>query len=107
MRSKVALRSTVTKVGWGHCAPRRIDGHFSARSLPCGFSRGHRGDGPHDHQPHRETHHAGEVVLAAERVSIDYGAAPVLCAVSLALGRGEMVALLGRNGAGKSTLLRL
>src|ERR687885_53492 len=48
-----------------------------------------------------------EVVLAAERVRFGYGAAPVLCDVSLALRRGEMVALLGRNGVGKSTLLRL
>ena len=44
--------------------------------------------------------HTDEVVLAAERVSVGYGAAPVLCAVSLALRRGEMVALLGRNGVG-------
>src|SRR5437763_4469278 len=48
-----------------------------------------------------------EVVLAAERVSVGYGAVSVLGEVSLALRRGEMVALLGRNGAGKSTLLRL
>ena len=35
-----------------------------------------------------------------------YGAAHILHGVSLAVGRGEVVALMGRNGAGKSTTLK-
>jgi branched-chain amino acid transport system ATP-binding protein len=35
-----------------------------------------------------------------------YGRAQVLFGVSLAVGEGEVVALLGRNGAGKTTTLR-
>lgn len=35
-----------------------------------------------------------------------YGAAQVLRGVSLQVGRGEVVALMGRNGAGKSTTLK-
>ena len=35
-----------------------------------------------------------------------YGAAQVLHAVDLQIGRGEVVALMGRNGAGKSTTLK-
>ncbi|MDA8523102.1 ABC transporter ATP-binding protein [Acidovorax sp. NCPPB 4044] len=35
-----------------------------------------------------------------------YGAAQILDGVSLEVGRGEVVALMGRNGAGKSTTLK-
>ena len=40
--------------------------------------------------------------LALDNVSAWYGAAQVLFDVSLTVGRGEVVALMGRNGAGKS-----
>lgn len=35
-----------------------------------------------------------------------YGTTPVLAGVNLEVGRGEIVAVLGRNGMGKTTLLR-
>jgi branched-chain amino acid transport system ATP-binding protein len=45
-------------------------------------------------------------ILAARNFSVAYGEVPVVRAISLALGPGEIVALLGRNGMGKTTLLR-
>ncbi len=45
-------------------------------------------------------------LLEAEGLQAWYGAAQILFGVSLRVGRGEVVALMGRNGAGKSTTLK-
>jgi branched-chain amino acid transport system ATP-binding protein len=45
-------------------------------------------------------------VLEAEGVDAFYGKSHILHGVSLDVGEGEIVALLGRNGAGKTTTLR-
>jgi ABC-type branched-subunit amino acid transport system ATPase component len=48
-----------------------------------------------------------EPLLFVDGISFSYGQMQVLFDVSLHVGSGEAVALLGTNGAGKSTLLRL
>ena len=45
-------------------------------------------------------------LLAVRGVSKQFGGTRALDAVSLTVGRGEIVALLGENGAGKSTLIK-
>ncbi|HEX5497682.1 MAG TPA: ATP-binding cassette domain-containing protein, partial [Thermomicrobiales bacterium] len=45
-------------------------------------------------------------LLAATDVCAGYGRRQVLYDVSVALGAGEIVAVLGHNGAGKTTLLK-
>ncbi len=45
-------------------------------------------------------------MLALSGVSAGYGSVPALADVSIAVGEGEAVGLLGANGAGKSTTLR-
>jgi branched-chain amino acid transport system ATP-binding protein len=45
-------------------------------------------------------------LLEIEGLDAGYGKSQVLHGVSLAIGAGETVALLGRNGAGKTTMLR-
>ena len=44
-------------------------------------------------------------LLQVNNVSAGYGEAVILNGVSLALGEGETLALLGRNGTGKTTLM--
>jgi branched-chain amino acid transport system ATP-binding protein len=45
-------------------------------------------------------------MLRVENIQSGYGLSQVLFDVSLEIGAGEVVALLGRNGMGKSTLVR-
>jgi urea transport system ATP-binding protein len=45
-------------------------------------------------------------LLAVDDVHLRYGPSPVVQGVSLTVGAGEVVALLGRNGVGKTTLAR-
>ena len=47
-----------------------------------------------------------EEMLRVEGVNTFYGKSHILNDVTLAVSRGEILALLGRNGAGKSTLLK-
>jgi branched-chain amino acid transport system ATP-binding protein len=49
---------------------------------------------------------APEVMLEVEGLNAWYGAARILFDLALQVGRGEVVALMGRNGAGKSTTLK-
>ena len=48
----------------------------------------------------------GTGMLKIEKVAVAYGAIDALHGISLEVGQGEVVALLGANGAGKTTLLR-
>jgi branched-chain amino acid transport system ATP-binding protein len=46
------------------------------------------------------------VILQVENLDLYYGDAQALDSVSLEVGKGEMVAIVGANGAGKSSLIR-
>jgi branched-chain amino acid transport system ATP-binding protein len=47
-----------------------------------------------------------DCLLKTRSLNAWYGAAQILFDVELEVGRGEVVALMGRNGAGKSTTLK-
>ncbi len=50
---------------------------------------------------------SGKLVLKVERLSKSFGANRVLVDVSLAVRRGDRLAVIGPNGIGKSTLLKI
>lgn len=52
------------------------------------------------------SNYATAPLLQVQGLNAWYGAAQILFDVSLQVGRGEVVALMGRNGAGKSTTLK-
>src|SRR2546423_6263797 len=45
-------------------------------------------------------------LLEVRRITVGYGALPILRSVNLRVERQEMVAIVGPNGAGKSTLMK-
>ena len=49
---------------------------------------------------------ATEPLLTVDEIHTYYGKSHILDGVSLEVGRGEVVGLLGRNGVGKSTTLK-
>ena len=48
----------------------------------------------------------GAALLDVEAIETCYGLSQVLFGLSLSVGRGEMVSLMGRNGMGKTTTIR-
>jgi ATP-binding cassette subfamily F protein uup len=46
-------------------------------------------------------------LVSVERASLALGTAQVLDAVSLGVGGGDRIGIVGRNGGGKTTLLRV
>jgi ABC-type branched-subunit amino acid transport system ATPase component len=46
------------------------------------------------------------MLLTVEAINVHYGSAQVLHDVSIQVGAGELVCIVGRNGAGKTTLLK-
>ena len=45
-------------------------------------------------------------VIELDRATIEVGGRPVLSEISLSIGAGEFVGVLGPNGSGKTTLMR-
>ena len=83
--------------GSDHCAERRgqvqgrIAGGDSERSGSAGYLSGQRGR---------------HLMFKVENLAAGYGNIKVLHQISIELGKGEIVAVLGANGAGKTTLLK-
>lgn len=51
--------------------------------------------------------HRGNLLVEAENISYEMKDKTILKNVSISIGQGEKIALIGRNGCGKSTLLRV
>lgn len=49
---------------------------------------------------------ATEILLDVQGVTAGYGSSPILQGIDLWIGRGEIVAVIGRNGVGKTTMMK-
>ena len=49
---------------------------------------------------------AAHLLLEVHELRAGYGATPILQGVDFSLGKGEIVAIIGRNGVGKTTLMK-
>src|SRR5690606_13010192 len=56
--------------------------------------------------PGQHDHRRRPMTLRLEQVHSCYGKSHILQGVTMSVGEGELVTLLGRNGAGKSTTLK-
>ena len=93
-RIVVMARGRLIADGDAQNDPRRSDGAAGLfRQRPNHRTRGQR----------RMT---SPPALAVEYLNAWYGAAQILYDVTFTVGRGEVVALMGRNGAGKSTTMK-
>ena len=46
-------------------------------------------------------------IYTLREISLTFGVRPLFTSVSLNIGRGDKICLVGRNGSGKSTLLKV
>ena len=75
----------------------------------------HTHDHAHDHHDHAPHQHGAAIstpprpdaLISARGLSLTRGTRPILDAVDLDIGPGEIVTVIGPNGAGKTTLVRV
>ena len=108
-----SVRSQAPRVALAESGPRPPIVDLGLRAgwtpLPIGLreARPYAGELILDHASTANANGHGPVVCRAEDLRFRYGERIAIEQASFSLGRGEIVALMGRNGSGKSTLLKL